>query len=908
MKHRHAILVLSALLLASCGGNSSSSASSQAGTSSKAETSSLPEISSIKESTVEDSSKAEEFSSKDIVSSEEPASSIESSEESSSQETHELQGDGSKNNPYKPDCVDHLKQLVEIIDSPVSSNAVYIELGSDIDGKGASLTPIGRSTEAPFHGHFNGKGHTISNVVFKQSTVAETGGKIAGLFGYVENAEITNVNFDHVSIEEELKEGAGYYGIAAAYATNSAISNVWAKDASVKVTAGPRFEEGYSSMVGGLVGKAAFNGNLMYVWESLAFEGSIETDLPLSSAGGIIGYTQTGAEAFFSITNSFANMSSLKGGYYAGGITGNLDYYCSIVSSYVKANSIEALDKGGASAGGLVGYGNRDSFIKDALIDVSTIAAAHSGQTLVPGSSGAIYGYAVSSEFENWYHSDAASFHNVAGKVDELIGDETYLEERMLRFDTPDASLLNQLGLATSYWAESETGYPALTLQGSSSSITLTINPNKGVAPETDHIESAEGMYGLLVLNAAEESTREGYFFSQYYYDEDCVALARFYVPSFIDYSIYADWTDAKLLVGTYSGKVYHSSGSEYPANPGSFEIKEDRTYIWRHAVGGKAEGRLEIYGDHFIMVGTGGDTGYSGMTGTFSEGELIFDDANSEDYYYVWTREATPEPVEFKEGVYRDQYNNTLTFKEDGVVIYDNGSQYTLSYSFDDQDNLIVSGSAGYLDVIGSELNDQGQIIITFDDGESPFSLTFTLISGDPVHPGEGGDPEEKDDFETMVGTWYNGKNNYVFEIDEDGDFVYYSAGGVNQGSGSITATDTEHKYKVYALGAFAESYLTYDQQKQLFYGGFGKTGQYGPIVISRQKTTFCGIDETNKDGLYVFEDGTCAILINNELVDGSYEGELVDKGVITITVGAETRTYKLSQGYSSWTMTLQN
>ncbi|MGN0666519.1 MAG: leucine-rich repeat protein, partial [Huintestinicola sp.] len=110
-------------------------------------------------------------------------------------------GDGSKENPFRIETAAQLSAVRN------NMSANYIQV-ADIDLSAFSnWEPIGKQDE-PFSGTYNGNGHTISNLQITDVTE----GRI-GLFGYVQNGNITNISLigTNISINEpgrQLNVGA----------------------------------------------------------------------------------------------------------------------------------------------------------------------------------------------------------------------------------------------------------------------------------------------------------------------------------------------------------------------------------------------------------------------------------------------------------------------------------------------------------------------------------------------------------------------------------------------------------------------------------------------------------------------------------------------------------------------------
>ena len=100
-------------------------------------------------------------------------------------------GDGTENNPYAIETLEHLKLLQQSVSNGTNYQGVYFILKNSIDLEGAEWTPIGTATctpsdnswpisdEKPFRGIFDGNNNMITGLSI-------TGEKnVQGLFGYV---------------------------------------------------------------------------------------------------------------------------------------------------------------------------------------------------------------------------------------------------------------------------------------------------------------------------------------------------------------------------------------------------------------------------------------------------------------------------------------------------------------------------------------------------------------------------------------------------------------------------------------------------------------------------------------------------------------------------------------------------
>jgi hypothetical protein len=72
-------------------------------------------------------------------------------------------GNGTQTNPYMITTPEELVHFSEEINNGKLNNGVYFALGADIDMSGVDFSPIGNSSH-PFISHFDGRGHTVSNI------------------------------------------------------------------------------------------------------------------------------------------------------------------------------------------------------------------------------------------------------------------------------------------------------------------------------------------------------------------------------------------------------------------------------------------------------------------------------------------------------------------------------------------------------------------------------------------------------------------------------------------------------------------------------------------------------------------------------------------------------------------------
>lgn len=194
-------------------------------------------------------------------------------------------GDGSPGNPFLISNVSELQNM--------SANlTAHYRLAGDIDASptldwngGAGFAPVG-SVASKFNGSLDGDGHTISDLV-----IDRPGQDYVGLFGYLEEAEVHDLELEDASIE-----GRDRVGTLCGECTSGSIANCSASG----TVRGQYYVGGLSGVVGGALNDSA-------------------TDVSLSGSrwvGGLVGFC-TGAVARCSsqgrLSSTFGSVGGLIG-------------------------------------------------------------------------------------------------------------------------------------------------------------------------------------------------------------------------------------------------------------------------------------------------------------------------------------------------------------------------------------------------------------------------------------------------------------------------------------------------------------------------------------------------------------------------------------------------------------------
>lgn len=277
-----------------------------------------------------------------------------------------LSGSGTAADPY---VVTGPVELQSMSEDPTA----HYELGSDVDAAnttnwngGAGFDPVGSNSSSYFEGHFDGSGYTVEGITVNRSNTTNV-----GLFGLADGgATMTNV-----SLAGGVVIGDGDIGGLLGYsAGDTTISDVHV-DVAVK--------SGDDGNAGGLVGVLSSE-NATVTRSSATCDVSTEGH----QAGGLIGTMYDGhvrqskatgdvyagqdsagglvgyTNREANITNSYATGNATAGGSYTAGLVAN--HRGTITNSYATGNATAP----GGDVGGLIGY-NSSATTTDSYWDVN---------------------------------------------------------------------------------------------------------------------------------------------------------------------------------------------------------------------------------------------------------------------------------------------------------------------------------------------------------------------------------------------------------------------------------------------------------------------------------------------------------------------------------------------------------
>ncbi len=311
-----------------------------------------------------------------------------------------LSGTGSSGSPF---IITDCSELQEM----ASDLGAYYELSGDIDctatenwNSGKGFAPIGDGSGGPFTGHFDGNGHTITNLSIVRAdddpaTVDNANNQeFVGLFGYTSGASVQNVTLEHAKVKGYRLVGGLIGRMQNGTLTNSSV-NVTTADNDCTATPDQGGQCVWSpdgQYVGGLVGFLTGNATISYSHSGGVVKGSS------SAVGGLVGY-QTGTS---SITTS-TSAASVTGSQYVGGAVGVVAVDSATLTDVYATGNVSAQLAGGVDsfpgmyAGGLVGY----------IADAAQVSTSHAKGSVHADVShaGGFVGYSIGATISNSYAS-----------------------------------------------------------------------------------------------------------------------------------------------------------------------------------------------------------------------------------------------------------------------------------------------------------------------------------------------------------------------------------------------------------------------------------------------------------------------------------------------------------------------
>lgn len=242
-------------------------------------------------------------------------------------------GDGTETSPYLIENENQLAYLAQQVNSGTNYSGKYFQQTADFDLGGvqnadgtwssASMQwiPIGNKNN-PFKGHYDGDGHSITNLYINATSTSEI-----GLFGYITDAEIKKINIASGEI-------SGYNDVAAlcGFMQNSTIF-CCSNEANVKA---------YGLCVAGICGITEKNGNSSSITYCTNY-GRISGE----TCGGICGKSRIGDIAYCLNLGQIFGSSNIYNGNISGIFLGNIDncFYDKQLCTYLGAYEQESEGK-----------------------------------------------------------------------------------------------------------------------------------------------------------------------------------------------------------------------------------------------------------------------------------------------------------------------------------------------------------------------------------------------------------------------------------------------------------------------------------------------------------------------------------------------------------------------------------
>jgi|GEM_PF-3037843 len=247
----------------------------------------------------------------------------------------DFDGEGTAESPYVINSIERFRYFAERVNEGNSFQNTYFKLTENID-----LYEVVDDEVIPwrpirgFEGNFDGDNYGISGLYIDSEEDHQ------GLFGFVLNAEIKNVNLEimHMNVTGE------YTGALVGFAENTIISNCFVRG-NIKTI---------GSKVGGILGAGLESA----VWDS-RFHGSIESITDFENVadivGGIVGLSENGQVEGCSTAGKIVANEDV------GGIVGMMininptDTEETLFNYYIRSNLNRADISGSRSVGGIIG-------------------------------------------------------------------------------------------------------------------------------------------------------------------------------------------------------------------------------------------------------------------------------------------------------------------------------------------------------------------------------------------------------------------------------------------------------------------------------------------------------------------------------------------------------------------------
>lgn len=599
-----------------------------------------------------------------------------------------IRGSGTSSDPFVIANNAQFKAMADAINSYSDDryNSAYISLQADLDFKGEELEPIGADfsySSMYFSGVFYGNGHTISRFTLN------TGSGVVGLFGYVAQAVIADINVKDVTYSVDASSMQNYIiGGIAAYNIGSDIVgcsvnanfnvNLMVSGPLVYVGGIVGFAQGYGSDYAATISYCSVEGNFLSSgWQ------------PLYSLGGIAGALYGSAEsapAYISNCTYVGDISGVGSADMSGGIVGYLRAYTAVANCYA-----QGVITSQESSGGIVGFAENETAVTFSYAVVTLVGGEMEDVNVT---SGDVVGY---------YYKDGKDLVDLPVSIDgrQILVYKSYVADngKINNTDVTDFNAVKSLlGWNDADW-DFVNGRPVVKPEGEAEvkfDVTFRFGSNVTVDGKSSDVINVEGGY-IPTYWAQDGSGKNtfladnGYVSYGFFFDEQYTQRVPSAMPLTQDMTIYVAFADYSVVAGTYYAVVEIRSNSEFARFDVTLTFNELGRMTMAHD--GMISYDMYVYDGEKIYIREAYfvNFGYSKQDGSKintdfhasinADGSLTLYDN------YFFTPDATMQsPITaYKRnsvmGDWYDQSNAVYTFNADGTGTSSVEGQFTYTY-----------------------------------------------------------------------------------------------------------------------------------------------------------------------------------------------------------------------------------
>lgn len=796
------------------------------------------------------------------------SSSTSGSEDFTIDDSGDMLGNGTKENPYVPLNADHWEELEPLI---TGKEIRYVELKKDLDLTSIRhYEPLG-SKAAPVFAHINGNGHTIKYVI-DETLKGDRYGLFADFSGVAENLVVDG------NIEATSGERGGYCGIfAGEIETPKDYDNPVNTELRYLTVKGKiHMEDNVSSnqdsvSAGGVTGHTYATMGTTVLMDSIDSSVDLLIETTNGCAGGLVGETWTNFnEGYTWFNNSYIHSSSIQAPNLAGGAVGYLYFNGSVVNTIVNVDLVEATFAGETMsvAGGLVGNSGVETAMMHNIVAAKRIKTSRAGAFKDYISAGQILGYTQYEEGgfdmertskkslnrENYYLSSnelstASTYGYGSGKAIEMKD----LKKEFFHTNSFDSYA----------WDLNEGHFPrrvdvfATWAKNRLQKGTITLHANNG----TDEKTVYEVNLGSNLVLKDQPYAYEGHNLIGIAYDENGEDRYRPYMPVNTSMDVYDGW----FYSAKYAGYFY--GGANMPL----FYFNADGTGLAFEDTG-FIDTDLTWWSDGSHLVVEGESTGQLFGRLTNQGSEVIQLDFLQTVCNFVHLGSNASIVKEF--GYYKSSSGETLFLGGGSGYVQTPKGQSTFTYEKGSDGRYVLTFSENMQFVSGSGTCSGGAASFTFVDSEKKsVSLIFTTDSGIP-------------DYSKLAiaqSYYFYGMNSQMrMDIDNNGNVRYRSrvkeSGAYTEeyndlpaDRGSLREIGSYHI--VTANYAYVPSgVLTFDEAKGELYNA---TGRHYANAKTRVVQALSTSETKEADNTYVYA-----------LEDGSYRAFIKGKYIVSANI----------------------